>query len=112
MGGRKVGGIAVHAAARVMGVAAADEILVTSIVEDLAAGADINFEDRGVRELRGVPGEWRGLFHTEWTDPRESSGVESNEPSRAGRVGLRRKSPASASPQFWRRWSRRWCCPA
>ena len=87
MGG-KVGGIAVHAAARVMSMAAADEILVTSIVKDLAAGADITFEDRGVHELRGIPGEWR-IFRAESTIPPAPSGVESDEPSRAGRVGLR-----------------------
>src|SRR5688572_15927425 len=67
MGG-KVGGITVHAASRVMGMAAPGEILVTSIVKDLAAGADIRFEDRGVHELRGIPGEWR-IYRAEPTQP-------------------------------------------
>ena len=34
------------------------EVLVSSIVRDLAAGSSIDFEDRGVTTLRGVPGEW------------------------------------------------------
>jgi hypothetical protein len=28
-------------------------------VKDLVIGSGIEFEDRGWRELRGVPGEWR-----------------------------------------------------
>jgi hypothetical protein len=27
-------------------------------VKDLVAGAEIQFEDRGVQSLRGVPGQW------------------------------------------------------
>lgn len=63
MGG-KVGGIAVHAAARVLSTAEPGQIYVTGIVHDVVAGSDIRFADRGVHELRGVPGEWR-LFAVE-----------------------------------------------
>jgi len=28
-------------------------------VKDLVAGSGIAFDDRGLHELRGVPGEWR-----------------------------------------------------
>jgi hypothetical protein len=28
-------------------------------VRDLAAGSGIDFEERGARTLKGVPGEWR-----------------------------------------------------
>jgi hypothetical protein len=28
-------------------------------VRDLVAGSGIRFEDRGIRTLKGVPGEWR-----------------------------------------------------
>lgn len=52
-------GIAVHIAARVLGEAAAGEILVSSTVRDLVAGSDLEFSDRGVHELKGVNGEWR-----------------------------------------------------
>jgi len=57
--GDDIGGIAVHVASRVMSNAAPGEILVSSTVKDLVIGAGIGFEDRGVRELKGVPGEWR-----------------------------------------------------
>ena len=28
-------------------------------VKDLVAGSGIEFRDRGVRDLKGIPGEWR-----------------------------------------------------
>ena len=34
------------------------EIVVSSTVKDLVAGSGIEFEDRGERELKGVPGSW------------------------------------------------------
>jgi hypothetical protein len=33
-------------------------VLVSGTVKDLVAGSEIEFEDRGVRALKGVPGEW------------------------------------------------------
>jgi pimeloyl-ACP methyl ester carboxylesterase/class 3 adenylate cyclase len=54
----KVGGIAVHIGARVAAEAASGEVLVSSTVKDLVAGSGIAFEERGVTELKGVPGEW------------------------------------------------------
>jgi class 3 adenylate cyclase len=45
--------------ARVAGLAAPGEVLVSSTVKDLVAGSGIEFEDRGAHELKGVPGEWR-----------------------------------------------------
>ena len=35
------------------------EVLVSQTVKDLVAGSGLGFEDRGVPELKGVPGEWR-----------------------------------------------------
>jgi len=35
------------------------EVLVTRTVKDQVVGSDIDFEDRGERELKGVPGSWR-----------------------------------------------------
>ena len=55
----KVAGIAVNIGARVAGQAAADEVLVSGTVKDLVAGSGLEFEDRGVAALKGVPGEWR-----------------------------------------------------
>jgi class 3 adenylate cyclase len=54
-----VGGIAVHIGARVAAEAAAGEVLVSSTVRDLVAGSGITFTERGLRVLKGVPGEWR-----------------------------------------------------
>jgi class 3 adenylate cyclase len=59
--GDDLAGIAVHIGARVAALAAPGEILVTGTVRDLVAGSGIEFEDRGTRELKGVPGEWKLL---------------------------------------------------
>jgi class 3 adenylate cyclase len=53
-----IGGMAVHIAARVSGMAGAGEILVSRTVRDLVVGSGIEFQDRGSHELKGVPGEW------------------------------------------------------
>ena len=50
-----VAGIAVHIAARVMAEALPSEVLVSSTVKDIVAGSGIAFEERGERELKGVP---------------------------------------------------------
>jgi len=56
--GDKLVGIAVHIGARIAGQASADEILVSSTVRDLVAGAGITFDERGAVSLKGLPGEW------------------------------------------------------
>jgi len=55
----KVGGIAVHIGARVAKEAGPGEVLVSSTVKDLVAGAGLRFRDRGVVQLKGVPEDWR-----------------------------------------------------
>ncbi len=62
--GNDIRGIAVHIAARVTGEAGPGEVLVSAMVKDLVAGSGICFEERGVRVLKGVPGEWK-LFAAE-----------------------------------------------
>jgi pimeloyl-ACP methyl ester carboxylesterase len=57
--GEGVRGIAVHIGARVSALASASEVLVSSTVRDLVAGSGLQFEDRGSRELKGVPDPWR-----------------------------------------------------
>jgi class 3 adenylate cyclase len=54
-----IGGIAVHISARVNALARGGEVLASSTVKDLVVGSDLDFDDRGTHELRGVPGEWR-----------------------------------------------------
>ena len=56
--GSDVAGIAVHIAARICALAGPGEVLVSSTVKDLAAGAGLAFETRGAQALKGVPGEW------------------------------------------------------
>jgi class 3 adenylate cyclase len=55
----RVAGIAVHVGARVLAAAGPGEVLATSTVKDLVAGSGIEFDDRGLRELKGIPGPWR-----------------------------------------------------
>jgi pimeloyl-ACP methyl ester carboxylesterase/class 3 adenylate cyclase len=57
--GEKLGGIAVHTGSRVAGKAEPGEILVSQTVKDLVAGSGLQFAERGVHSLKGVPGEWR-----------------------------------------------------
>ena len=64
-GGNDLAGIAVHIGARVAALAGPGEILVTSTVRELTAGADVAFSDRGVHEFKGVPGEWH-VYAVEW----------------------------------------------
>jgi class 3 adenylate cyclase len=57
--GEKLGGVAVIVGARVSALAGPGEILVSSTVKDLVAGSGIEFEDRGVTTLKGLPDGWR-----------------------------------------------------
>jgi len=59
-----VAGVAVHVAARVSALADRGEVWVSSTVRDLVAGSGIAFSDRGNRQLKGLPEEWR-LFRVE-----------------------------------------------
>jgi class 3 adenylate cyclase/pimeloyl-ACP methyl ester carboxylesterase len=61
----KVAGLAVSIGARVAAAAGAGEVLVSQTVKDLVAGSGLALEDRGERELKGVPGTWRLYAATE-----------------------------------------------
>jgi len=54
-----IGGIAVHTASRVLGLAGANEVLVTGTVRDLVAGSSLAFADRGHHALKGLPEQMR-----------------------------------------------------
>ncbi len=56
--GSDVGGMAVHIASRVCGLAGAGEVLVSGTVFGTVVGGPFSFEDRGFHELKGVPGRW------------------------------------------------------
>ena len=59
LAGGKPAGIAVHTGARVAAAAGPGDVLVSQTVKDLVAGSGLEFEDRGTRALKGLPGEWR-----------------------------------------------------
>ncbi len=54
----KLGGIAVHLGARVMGLSGPAEVLVTGTVRELVGGSGATFEDLGQHELKGIEGVW------------------------------------------------------
>ena len=57
--GDDISGLAVAIGARVGDLAEADEVLVSSTVKDLVVGSGLEFKDRGVHTLKGVPGSWQ-----------------------------------------------------
>ena len=57
--GEGLAGVAVHIGQRVLSTAQPGEVLVSSTVRDLTAGSGLEFEDRGLHALKGVPEEWR-----------------------------------------------------
>lgn len=57
--GDDLGGIAVHIGARIGALAGAGEVLLSGTVRDLVVGSNLEFDDRGEHELKGVPGVWR-----------------------------------------------------
>ena len=59
--GDNIGGIAVHAGARIMAQARPGEVVVSRTVKDLVAGSGIDFKDLGLHQLKGIPGEWQLL---------------------------------------------------
>lgn len=56
---RDVRGIAVHLAARISGLAAANQIVVSRTVRDLVAGSGVSFDDLGTHALKGIPDQWQ-----------------------------------------------------
>jgi class 3 adenylate cyclase len=56
--GEDIAGVAVNIAARISALASPDEVLVSRTVTDLVYGSGIEFDDRGLAELKGVPDTW------------------------------------------------------
>ena len=57
--GADVGGVGVHLCARVLAAAGNGETWVTRTVRDLTAGSALEFQDRGVHALKGLPEDWQ-----------------------------------------------------
>lgn len=70
--GDDIAGMAVNIGARIGALAGPDEVVVSSTVKDLVVGSGISFRDRGTRELKGIPGEWR-LFTVDHVEAPASS---------------------------------------
>jgi class 3 adenylate cyclase len=49
-----IGGVAVHAAARIMALGRASEIIVSSVTRALVEGSDLRFQERGRHEVKGL----------------------------------------------------------
>jgi class 3 adenylate cyclase len=60
----KIGGLAVHIAARVASLAETGEVLASRTIRDLVAGSGIRFTDRGTHTLKGVLDTWQ-VFRAE-----------------------------------------------
>jgi pimeloyl-ACP methyl ester carboxylesterase len=58
LAGDTIRGVAVHIGARIAGLAAPGQVLVSRTVKDLVAGSGLVFEDHGEHELKGVPDPW------------------------------------------------------
>jgi class 3 adenylate cyclase len=54
--GNDARGLAVHTAARVMSLAGASEVLVSSTTSDLLEGSGLTLEEAGAHEMKGLPG--------------------------------------------------------
>ena len=103
--GGKVSGITVPIASRIMSLAGPSEVLASGTVRDLTVGAGFRFEDRGTRELKGVPGEWRLYAISRATDAAaEGAAPESGKADQAERraAAVRRRQ---ARP-VWQRYPR------
>ena len=61
--GKDVRGSTVNAAARIVGIAGAHEILLSEMTRILAQDAGFEFEDRGEHKLKGLPETWRLYAH-------------------------------------------------
>ncbi len=93
-----IGGIAVHIAARILGHAAAGEILVSRTVRDLVIGSGAGFDDRGSVELRGVPDTCQ-LLAVDRNGPRAGSAEAElmSAPTPGPRTAMRRSDRAVAA---------------
>lgn len=94
----KTHGIAVVIGARVMSLADAGDILVTSTTKELVTGSGFGFEDFSAHELKGVPGSWQ-VFAVTQVDGTERGrplpAAEAAERRAAIEPGATRKRPAA-----------------
>ena len=58
MGSHDLAGVAVHFAQRLCDRAEAGQVLVSDDVRNACGGSGLGFEERGVAQFKGIPGEW------------------------------------------------------
>jgi class 3 adenylate cyclase/DNA-binding beta-propeller fold protein YncE len=92
--GKKLGGSAVHIAARVMSLAGPADVLVTAGLKDVLPTPDFSFADRGRQSLRGQPDEWH-LFRV--------TAVEKPLPGPLDPDVAAERRAAVRAPPLWRR---------
>jgi class 3 adenylate cyclase/streptogramin lyase len=97
--GRKLGGVTIHAGARVMSQAAPSEVLVSAMIKDLVPASGFTFTDRGERHLKGIDGAWR-LFAVEAVDGKERP------PPLDSEEAARRRGSIQPLPFVERRWGK------
>ncbi len=88
----KTHGIAVVIGARVMSLADAGDILVTSTTKELVTGSGFGFEDFSAHELKGVPGTWQVFAVT------DLNGEQRARPLPAAEAAERRAAIAAVGP--------------
>ena len=84
--GDDVAGLGVAIAARLVGLGEPGEVLLTSGVRDLIAGAGIDLVERGRYSLKGVPGTW-AVFAVATLEPNRGVPVPAPRPGGSGRTG-------------------------
>jgi len=99
--GDDISGMAVNICARIGALARGDEVLVSRTVKDLVVGSGITFRDRGMHQLRGVPGEWQ-LYGVDTVEAPGSNRIvpDMRERRLSDRVAI---SAARRSPKLMRR---------
>jgi class 3 adenylate cyclase len=97
--GRKLGGITVHAGARVMAEAEPGEVLVSGVLRELVPASGFTFTDRGVHRLKGIEGEWH-LFAVSSVDGDPRS------PPLEPREAVHRREAIQPPKLAERRWGR------
>jgi class 3 adenylate cyclase len=97
--GRKLSGITIHTASRVMAEAGAGEVLLSSTMRDLVPASGFGFGDRGERTLKGIHGRWH-LYGVVAVDGEERSGPLDPEEA------ARRREAIEPPPLQERRWIR------
>jgi hypothetical protein len=86
--GPDIAGLTVHIGARVSAAASAGEILVSQTVREVVAGSGLDFTDRGIHQLKGVPGSWRLYALSSVDAHRNAVNVESSTQTMTDRVAM------------------------